>query len=1009
MKTHVPPFLGHACGPLSRRHRTAAPASPHRRSGGGAARRNFQVLERIFPSTWTFLSKYLEIFFLRTAPHAPAHHGGSRSAEAARKPRAGAGGRAGDGAAPATRGIPAVWGALADWDILAQRLAAMAVAAAMAMAAWGYDLIRLPTQSQLPVANIHCIFQDSEDYCWYGTTGGGLCRDDGYQVVKFGGGSVTCIAEDRGGDIWFGSNDGLYVIDKRTYRATPVEERGRVSALMCDRAGRVWVGAEGGVLCLDAATRRTLLRDTRPGEPAAYFYEDSRGSVWILYWQSEIWRCAAGAQRPAPYLTGTGLQPTRIHEDRRRGGYWVATHNHGIVFYDDARRAFTPQPATERTEAQRQVLDMAVDEERGRVYVTSTDDLYLYRIAGRTLIPDTTSLPTDRGKKVLDGLCIDRQGNTWVGGFIPTTFILSPSDRRFTRRAIDEMRRMTGYPLIADRVVADDGRLWISQGRVGLMRYDLQARRLSRVDCGRANSRTIERNRAEGGVWIGDGATLASLAPGGGTEVARRDRFTLDTDIRFINDLGDGTLLVGTQRSLHLLAPGGGGAPRDLRLYRGDAPVTHAVRDVDGRVFFLVEGKGLYERDARGRAAAVGGSHYKFTAIAMGGDGTLWAATKRGRVYALHPGARELSLVPALCDDNGDCIIDIRVDHLRHVWTLTDQYVKETNPVNRAQHVLRSTDPRADVCNFYKLEAAPGNRVGVGAAGAYFEMQPSLLLNSVAGDGRAPVVTAYRTDDSLRLQPAGLRTIAVPADRSSVTVYCSTNRPPVAAKISFAYHVEGDGDEWQYLPAGYNAIHLSNLPTGRQVLAVRATDEYGRWTGRQLRVTIVHAPRWWQTWWAQGLLLALVAALLYALWLLNRRIHLLQSLQSVRKRLSLKEIEIAPADTAIPGRGEALLAEAIRHVEEHLAHADYNVRRLSEDMCMSRANLYRRISELTGLSVIEFIRDIRLKQAAALLKKHPGIAIATVHTAVGFSSNSYFTKCFKEKFGTTPSEYQKAT
>jgi ligand-binding sensor domain-containing protein len=43
----------------------------------------------------------------------------------------------------------------------------------------------LPTQNQLPVANVHCILQDKEGYMWYGTTGGGLCRDDGYQIDVF--------------------------------------------------------------------------------------------------------------------------------------------------------------------------------------------------------------------------------------------------------------------------------------------------------------------------------------------------------------------------------------------------------------------------------------------------------------------------------------------------------------------------------------------------------------------------------------------------------------------------------------------------------------------------------------------------------------------------------------------------------------------------------------------------------------------------------------------------------
>lgn len=44
---------------------------------------------------------------------------------------------------------------------------------------------RLNTQSQLPVANIHTVYQSADGYMWYGTRGGGLCRDNGYQVNVF--------------------------------------------------------------------------------------------------------------------------------------------------------------------------------------------------------------------------------------------------------------------------------------------------------------------------------------------------------------------------------------------------------------------------------------------------------------------------------------------------------------------------------------------------------------------------------------------------------------------------------------------------------------------------------------------------------------------------------------------------------------------------------------------------------------------------------------------------------
>lgn len=71
---------------------------------------------------------------------------------------------------------------------------------------------------------------------------------------------------------------------------------------------------------------------------------------------------------------------------------------------------------------------------------------------------------------------------------------------------------------------------------------------------------------------------------------------------------------------------------------------------------------------------------------------------------------------------------------------------------------------------------------------------------------------------------------------------------------------------------------------------------------------------------------------------------------------------------------------------------------------MSRVRLYRKISALTGMSVNEMIRKLRLQKAAQLLGQEWG-AVSQVAYEVGFSNLSYFSKVFKEEFGVLPSEY----
>jgi len=88
-------------------------------------------------------------------------------------------------------------------------------------------------------------------------------------------------------------------------------------------------------------------------------------------------------------------------------------------------------------------------------------------------------------------------------------------------------------------------------------------------------------------------------------------------------------------------------------------------------------------------------------------------------------------------------------------------------------------------------------------------------------------------------------------------------------------------------------------------------------------------------------------------------------------------------------------------VKEQLSNTELNVEDLSADLGMSRVQLYRKVKALTGTSPVELIRITRLKRAEILLMQG-GKTIAEVAYEVGFSSPSYFSKCFKDYFGCLP-------
>ena len=93
-------------------------------------------------------------------------------------------------------------------------------------------------------------------------------------------------------------------------------------------------------------------------------------------------------------------------------------------------------------------------------------------------------------------------------------------------------------------------------------------------------------------------------------------------------------------------------------------------------------------------------------------------------------------------------------------------------------------------------------------------------------------------------------------------------------------------------------------------------------------------------------------------------------------------------------------------LDAKLGDSNLNVEDLGKDMGLSRVQLYRKIKSLTNYSPNELLRIARLKKAASLLASSD-MTVAEIGYEVGFSSPSYFTKCYKEQFGESPTDFLK--
>jgi signal transduction histidine kinase/DNA-binding response OmpR family regulator len=126
-----------------------------------------------------------------------------------------------------------------------------------------------------------------------------------------------------------------------------------------------------------------------------------------------------------------------------------------------------------------------------------------------------------------------------------------------------------------------------------------------------------------------------------------------------------------------------------------------------------------------------------------------------------------------------------------------------------------------------------------------------------------------------------------------------------------------------------------------------------------------------------------------------------------RKKLIEKykqRVMIQPHEITVTPLDERFILKAIQIIEANLDSTTLSVEKMSEELGMSRTNVHRKLKAITGLATSEFIQDFRLRRAAQLIEKKAD-TISQIAYQVGFNDQSYFTKCFKKKFGKVPSEF----
>lgn len=393
-----------------------------------------------------------------------------------------------------------------------------------------------------------------------------------------------------------------------------------------------------------------------------------------------------------------------------------------------------------------------------------------------------------------------------------------------------------------------------------------------------------------------------------------------------------------------------------------------------------------------------------------------------GRLYAcvFGSGISEIKGDRYLTDDLhfDNCVIssDATADQIksaisdgRNIWIISDQSITRFTPENK----MLMTFDRSYFTEHVKFsEAEPVIKDGIITVGT--QTGTLSFRNDICGMYKEPqklVFTGIQYTSDMNIRPINdIDTLTISPAERSFSIYVSALDYGGISPTLFRYRMEGYDDGWHYMSENQHAANFNNIAPGKYTLIVETAGKDGKWGTARRMIPVVVKPRFVETalfrLFIAILTVGCIIALIYAVIYLSRIRKSLQKKYSLLMTVDELTVDIKQRDKNIlkADNDRIFLEENIRFLEDNISKDGLAVEDFARQLGMSRTAYYNRMKKLTGLSPIEFIRQIRIKKALRLIDGGER-SITEVAYKTGFNDPKYFSRCFKAEMGMSPTAY----
>ena len=847
----------------------------------------------------------------------------------------------------------------------------------------------LPFYSQLVSREIASVFQDSDGYIWLGTADG-VARYDGYETVLFrsdyrspnrlADNIINCLADDEK-YVYIGTRGGLNVFNKRTWQLKQAHDQRlantEIREFLRDRQGQLWVAAAGHLYVVKGDS----VRDCHFTHPINRIYEDREGKIWVTTWNQGLFLIHADGRAEKYPPVGQHDNPFAIVEDCH-GHYFIGSWYDGLYRIDpkynenENEKCYSQLPLAENRV-------YSIIEADGQLVILTDGKAYLMKCDGSGELSEEP-LPHDFDRqRMFTNVIADQRGDLWFGAY-DTGYHLYHSQPGVQSFALSSIPQQLHIDVSLKSISYDNGWLWLNVERYGYLLFNPTTGEI------KLPSHPFEVDHIERGTWIAkrDEPVVCHVSHINGS-------INIDYSIVLSPPAGE---KVGSILQVHEDKKGRLWIPTTRHLFKVENAIPKVVDSImpvcvcnDGKDGVIVGQKDgtLVFVDRKVKLSLKPGDEL----VCMEQHGhDVWVATRLGMIlrYRMENGETEDHTRQSIgC---GSTIIRLLADD-RSLWIVTLSEVICYDYQNG--HSLRYPAGDKSICvEAFRGRAAtlsPDGTLYAGGSGGLVAIRPSereTMVDTLAvSDIRINGVSLLASDSLLAtFNEDGY--LLVPANTDRIEFSLTAFNYHSQHRLRFCYRL--DDGRWQLLDAGENRISLSNLSAGTYTLRFAQADANGTPIGTVYSYTFVKQPHWYETWWFRLIVvLCILVTLSIALWWYQR--HTYQKTAQVLTHINTDEDDL-------------FLQKIEDYVRQHI-NDTVSLDAVASEVAMSKSTLARRVKTLTGLTPMDYVKNVRFRHACDLLRRGD-MNISEVAYAVGFTNPKYFAKCFKDEFGLTPTQYQ---